>query len=143
MASDLRRPREVGLERKSAESLVETRRRINLDAEVAKLDAANVRAHTWADDSYPERLREVADSPPVLYMLGEIVPADSWAVGVVGTRRVTSYGREATSRLSAGLAEAGITIVSGLPPSTVSAVLIMMELKGMVRHLGGMQYAAR
>ena len=36
-----------------------------------------------------------------------------------------------------------LTNESGLPASTVSAVLTMMELKGMVRHLGGMQYAAR
>jgi DNA processing protein len=36
-----------------------------------------------------------------------------------------------------------LTNKSGLPPSTVSAVLTMMELKGMVRHLGGMQYGAR
>ena len=36
-----------------------------------------------------------------------------------------------------------LTNESGLPASTVSAVLTMMDLKGMVRHLGGMQYAAR
>jgi len=36
-----------------------------------------------------------------------------------------------------------ITNESGLPTSTVSALLTMMELKGMVRHMGGMQYAAR
>jgi DNA processing protein len=36
-----------------------------------------------------------------------------------------------------------LTNRSGLPASTVSAVLTMMELKGMVRHLGGMQYAVR
>jgi DNA processing protein len=36
-----------------------------------------------------------------------------------------------------------LTNISGLPASTVSAVLTMMELKGLVRHLGGMQYAAR
>src|SRR5262249_37498816 len=36
-----------------------------------------------------------------------------------------------------------LTGKSGLPASTVSSVLTMMELKGMVRHLGGMQYAIR
>ena len=36
-----------------------------------------------------------------------------------------------------------LTNRSGLPASTISAVLTMMELKGMVRHLGGMQYSAR
>jgi DNA processing protein len=36
-----------------------------------------------------------------------------------------------------------LTNVSGLPASTVSAVLTMMELKGLVRHIGGMQYSVR
>jgi DNA processing protein len=36
-----------------------------------------------------------------------------------------------------------LTNLSGLPASTVSAVLTMMELKGLVRCIGGMQYAAR
>lgn len=36
-----------------------------------------------------------------------------------------------------------LTNKSGLPPSTVSAVLTMMELKGMIRNVGGMQYSAR
>lgn len=36
-----------------------------------------------------------------------------------------------------------LTTGSGLPASTVSAVLTMMELKGMVRHLGGMQYSVQ
>ena len=105
---------EAGLDRKSADALIETRRTLDLDAEIARLDRAGVRTLTWADDDYPERLREVDDSPPVLYVLGEIVPADSWAVGIVGTRRPTPYGREAASRLSSGLAQAGITIISGL-----------------------------
>jgi DNA processing protein len=36
-----------------------------------------------------------------------------------------------------------LTNLSGLPASTVSAVLTMMELKGLVRCIGGMQYVAR
>src|SRR5439155_13566721 len=69
---------------------------------------------TWETEGYPKRLRELDDAPPVLYALGELSAADDWAVGVVGTRRATSYGREAATQLSSGLAESGVTVVSGL-----------------------------
>jgi DNA processing protein len=102
------------LDGKSADALIATRRALDLDAELERLEASGVRAFTWADEDYPERLREVDDSPPVLYAMGELVEADNWAVGVVGTRRPTSYGREAAAHLSTGLAQAGVTVVSGL-----------------------------
>jgi DNA processing protein len=105
---------DCGLEIKIADALVETRRTTDLDREMERLDAAGARALTWESDDYPERLREVDDSPPVLYTLGDFAPSDSWAVAVVGTRRATHYGREVTARLVAELAEAGITVVSGL-----------------------------
>jgi len=102
------------LDGKSADALIETRRALDLDTEIERLEAAGVRALTWAAEDYPERLREVDDSPPVLYAMGELVQADNWAVGVVGTRRPTPYGREAAARLTTGLAQAGVTVVSGL-----------------------------
>ncbi|HUP27417.1 MAG TPA: DNA-processing protein DprA [Chloroflexia bacterium] len=104
----------AGLDARTAASLLNFRRSFDFAAELAQLEAAGVKALTWNDDAYPERLKEVDDAPPVLYLLGEIMPADAWAVGVVGTRRATTYGREVTAKLSAGLAEAGVTVVSGL-----------------------------
>jgi DNA processing protein len=91
-----------------------TRRRLDLDVEIGKLERAGVEALTWESDNYPKRLLEVDDAPPVLYAMGRIEDADGWAIGVVGTRRATSYGREAAARISAGLAEAGVTVISGL-----------------------------
>ena len=62
----------------------------------------------------PSRLREIDDAPPVLYVRGTLSPDDDYGVAVVGTRRATAYGRQATAELSRGLAAAGVTIVSGL-----------------------------
>jgi DNA processing protein len=104
----------AGLEHKLAHALIETRRTTDLDREMKSLAAVGAKALTWGSDDYPERLREVDDSPPVLYTLGDFAPSDSWAVAVVGTRRATHYGREVTPRLVSALAEAGVTIVSGL-----------------------------
>ena len=63
---------------------------------------------------YPERLREIDDSPPAIYVRGQWRDEDEWNIAVVGTRRVTAYGRQAAGELTRGLAANGITIVSGL-----------------------------
>jgi len=69
---------------------------------------------TWEDPQYPQRLLEIEQPPPVLYVRGEICKDDGWAVALVGTRRVTAYGRQVTEELASGLAAQGVTVVSGL-----------------------------
>lgn len=104
----------AGLGEALRESLAATRRAYDPDRELARLERAGVTLLTWEDDAYPARLREIAGAPPVLYVKGELTPEDDLALGVVGTRRVTSYGREVTARLTGDLAAAGLTIASGL-----------------------------
>src|SRR5690242_9201095 len=76
----------AGLDSRTAEAVLSTRRKLDLDAEMEKLDRARVEALTWENEDYPKRLLEVNDAPPVLYTMGRIEDADSWAIGVVGTR---------------------------------------------------------
>ncbi len=66
------------------------------------------------DKDYPDRLKQIFDPPPVLYIRGELLPEDKLALAVVGTRKMTSYGREVTTLLVKDLANSGLTIVSGL-----------------------------
>lgn len=67
-----------------------------------------------ADPRYPQRLKEVFDPPIVLFARGRLELLQSIMLGVVGTRRPTAYGVAATERLSPDLAQAGLTIVSGM-----------------------------
>ncbi len=67
-----------------------------------------------ADPRYPPRLREICDPPPVLFVRGQVELLNSLMLGVVGTRRPTPYGRAVSERLSKDLAQAGLTIVSGM-----------------------------
>jgi DNA processing protein len=113
-ANDLR---EAGLDRRALDSLGETRRRIDLDAEVSRLDKLGIAVLTWDDEDYPallSQLREIDHAPPVIYLRGSLSPQDEWALTVVGTRSVSAYGRQVTYRLAGELAANGLTIVSGL-----------------------------
>ena len=70
---------------------------------------------TPLDDTYPVRLHDLADPPPVLYGLGRRSAIDEPAlVAVVGTRHPTGIGRDLAARIAARLAGAGVAVVSGL-----------------------------
>lgn len=69
---------------------------------------------TFWDEGYPASLKYLSDGPIILYCLGEIKKSDIFSLGIVGTRHNTAYGKNVALRLSADLAESGVTIVSGL-----------------------------
>lgn len=106
--------RAAGLDKRSLENLLLYRRRIDLDREMERLARAKVQVLTWEDPEYPQRLKQIANPPFVLYVRGSLVPEDEWAIAVVGTRRPTPYGREAARTIASELARQGITVVSGL-----------------------------
>ncbi|QDV22151.1 DNA-processing protein DprA [Aureliella helgolandensis] len=66
------------------------------------------------DEEFPRLLLEIPDPPSVLYVKGRLSPRDGLAIGMVGTRNATQYGRSQTERFAKSLARAGLTIVSGL-----------------------------
>ena len=104
----------AGLGAKVLKTLLEVRRSDLLEKTCRFIDSQGITVLTWQDESYPRRLSEVDLSPPVLYVLGELSSEDEWAVAIVGTRRFTAYGRQATEEISEALAGGGITVVSGL-----------------------------
>ncbi len=65
-------------------------------------------------DPYPELLAEICDPPRLLSCQGDLLPQDRLSIGIVGSRKCTTYGRQQAERLAGGLARAGFTIVSGL-----------------------------
>ena len=65
------------------------------------------------DEAYPPALKTIHDPPPVLYVLGQLRPTDTVAMGIVGSRRCTHYGAEQAERFGQLLGRAGFTVVSG------------------------------
>ncbi len=106
--------RAAGIDQGTVASVIEAREKISPDDEMAKLEKAGVQAISWRDEAYPSRLKEADDHPPVLYVRGTLLPEDEWAVAVVGTRRATPYGRQASEHFATDLARHHITVVSGL-----------------------------
>lgn len=75
----------------------------------------NVGILTYGDERFPHLLREIENPPVLLYYRG-ILPNfnKSACISVVGTRRLSEYGRDNTFKISYDLARSGAVIVSGM-----------------------------
>ena len=104
----------IGLDQRALKTLREARRTLDLDVELARIEAAGIQLLTWQMPEYPPYLLQTPTPPPLLYLSGEMLEVDQFAVAVVGTRRLTSYGRQVTKELVTGLVHSGVTVVSGL-----------------------------
>tara|TARA_B100000927_G_scaffold88917_2_gene71867 strand:- start:8362 stop:9480 length:1119 start_codon:yes stop_codon:yes gene_type:complete len=87
---------------------------VDLAEEKRRIAEHEISLITLEDDEYPTALREIHDPPFLLYLRGNLEPNDAAAIGIVGSRRMTHYGREQARKLSFQLARAGFTIISGL-----------------------------
>jgi DNA processing protein len=104
----------AGLGPKLADRVAQIRASVDLEKYMAKVSAQGIQILTWEDDLYPSRLKDIDQPPPVLYVRGTLTNEDTWSVAVVGTRRVSAYGRQVADELAAYLANNGVTVISGL-----------------------------
>ena len=126
---------QAGLGLKVIERIMQARADVDLETICKRIEAQNIDILTWEDEAYPQRLKEIEQPPPVLYLRGEYLPDDLFAVAIVGTRRVTPYGRQITEELASYLAANGITVISGLARG-VDAIAHQTALKAGGRTIG-------
>jgi len=105
---------EVGLGVKVVESFDEYRQKFDFEKYFKNLKRLSVDFVTFEDAKYPQNLEGLEDAPCVLYFLGELKESDVNAVAIVGSRKMTSYGREVAFKFASELASMGIAIVTGL-----------------------------
>lgn len=74
----------------------------------------NARILCLEDPDYPPALRGINDPPACIFVRGSVLPIDAIAIAIVGSRRCTRYGAEQAERFGALLANAGLTVVSGM-----------------------------
>jgi DNA processing protein len=89
------------------------------------------------DSNYPKLLKKIKNPPKVIYYIGEI-KAEEDCFAIVGTRRYSSYGKQVALEFANDLAEAGLTIVSGLAPGidTFSHQAVVERKKRTIAVLG-------
>ncbi|HSI14337.1 MAG TPA: DNA-processing protein DprA, partial [Chthoniobacter sp.] len=110
--SQLRTVEGVGPE--VAAAIAHWQEKIDLPAELARIEQFGARVITTGSPEYPRMLREISNPPIVLYVWGDLTERDQNAIGVVGSRQTSHYGLECAKKLSYQLAYAGLTVVSGL-----------------------------
>ncbi len=86
-----------------------------IDDEMKRAQKLGVKLITYDDERYPKPLREIYDPPKILYVVGKQIDSlKGFSISIVGSRKATSYGKMAASRISADLVKNGVVIVSGL-----------------------------
>ena len=74
-----------------------------------------VKKVSLSSSDYPEKLRQISSPPKQLYILGDSTKlAQTRSIGIVGSRAVTPYGRQATTMLAGDITSRGIGVISGL-----------------------------
>ena len=102
-----------GIGQNRAAAISRSREQINAAEIISDCNQRNIRIICPDHTEWPPGLTRIPDPPIVLYIRGRILREDMLALGIVGSRRCTLYGREQAVKLAAALATAGLTIVSG------------------------------
>lgn len=123
---------ELGVGATLTEKFLRHREGFSLEEYLGQLGRLGIDYITIEEEEYPERLKSLEDAPFLLYVKRQMQNAErsqarkvypceaslaemaEVSVAVVGTRKITSYGRDVTEKLVAGLVDANVTIVSGL-----------------------------
>lgn len=104
----------LGLPKNIAEKFLAFRDSFKLKETKFSLEKRLISFLTLDDKSYPKLLKEIVDPPFLIYVKGVLKVQDGKAIAIVGSRKITPYGREITGRFSRWLSLKGFTIVSGL-----------------------------
>ncbi len=78
------------------------------------LEKSKVQAVFYEDENFPKLLQNIIDPPDLLLYRGTLFEGEEKAVSIVGARRETRYGKGQAFQIAKGLAENGVTVVSGL-----------------------------
>jgi DNA processing protein len=94
------------------EDLAERQRTV--EEMIVGVEADGITLTTVLDEDYPVNLRTIYNLPPFLFSRGTLRPDDAFSVAVVGTRQASSEGLSRADRMARLLADAGVTVLSGL-----------------------------
>lgn len=106
--------RQIGFDDKLVNEIILHRQQTDVNQTYQEIQNLKLNITTAASQDYPKLLKEIADPPPVLYWRGNWQCLNFPCLATVGARRMTSYGQQVVAKLIPTLAQAGLTIISGL-----------------------------
>jgi DNA processing protein len=95
------------------QAIEEAKRKDWADKELERANNLNIQLVHFEDERYPKALKQIYDPPPLLYVRGTL-PTSERAIGIVGTRDASDYAMKFSETLAQNLANANVTVVSGL-----------------------------
>ena len=104
----------ANIEPKAIEVFFKNRPKIDPDFEIEQLERCGARVLVRGTAGFPAQLETIPNPPAILFCRGEIRDSDFPSIAVVGSRKVSAYGRRAIDKIVGEIADARITIVSGL-----------------------------
>lgn len=102
------------LKDKDIECISRSKTDTNIYKEYCELKKKNIRMITVEDEEYPKRLLHIYDKPLCLFVKGMLPKEDKPSVAVVGARSCSAYGRQTAFIIGETLAQAGVSVISGL-----------------------------
>ena len=106
--------KEANLNPQTAAHLLKEAFAVNPQEEWDKTEKLGGHIYIPEDEEYPQSLRNCKEAPIALYVLGKLPAENTACVAMVGTRKITPYGRRVARQLATQLTQCGVTVVSGL-----------------------------
>lgn len=105
---------EIGLSEQKVSAFGDFRKSFDIEKYFRRLQSLQIAVVTILDKDYPRNLKGLEAAPSVLYYKGNLDSLETNSVAIVGSRKMTSYGKEVTEKFSGELSNFGVTIISGL-----------------------------
>ena len=106
----------------SAEAFLKSCAMLDSQKEMEKTEKVGGKILFNGEEDFPQRLAEIKEAPLLVYVRGDLGDTQRASVGMVGTRKMSPYGRRAATQLAGDLAQSGVVLVSGLARGIDSVV---------------------
>lgn len=105
---------EAGLPQIVVSKIIARKNKINPEQSFAELTRRQIEIVLNVESEYPQLLKEIAAPPPLLYVRGNKKVLNNLSLGMVGTRKISLYGKQVCREIVEGLVQNNFTIISGL-----------------------------
>ena len=106
-----------GIGESLSNKIIAEREKIDPDEEMEKLEKNKVKMITFDDPLYPPLLREISSAPYILYVKSDLELSEIFSghlISIVGSRKMTGYGKQVAYSFARDMTTSGITVVSGM-----------------------------